>query len=106
MDFVNARLGPGDAVATAGIAALPYQEYYHADWEMVDGIASLNAIRARAAHTWFVYAFPPVLDSTMPDVMKSLSHDFQLMASFEGTVNGGTVYVLQADSLASETGAR
>jgi mannosyltransferase len=108
MAFVAAQRQPGDAVVTASVAALPYKNYYHTDWQVVEDVAMLNATRDSAARTWFVYTFPPVLEAVLPEVMTSLNQDFEVVARFEGTVSGGTVYVLRADknSVVSATNAR
>ncbi len=97
MAFVTAQRQPGDAVVTASIAALPYKNYFHTDWQVIEDAAALSATRSRADRTWFVYTFPPVLQAVLPEVMASLNEDFQVVAQFPGTVSGGTVYVLRAD---------
>jgi len=108
MAFVTEQRQPGDAVVTASIAALPYKNYFHTDWQVIEDVAVLNATRDSAARTWFVYTFPPVLQAVLPEVMASLNRDFEEVARFEGTVSGGTIYVLRADksSLASASNAR
>jgi len=91
--FVQAAQAPGDAVATADLAALPYEKYYQTNWHVVKSVKDLDALRSSATRTWFVYTFPEVLESSAPDIMASVARDFRLVRTFDGTLSGGTIYV-------------
>jgi hypothetical protein len=65
------------------------------DWQVVKSAGELDALRSGAGRTWFVYTFPEVLDSVAPDIMASLQRDFKLIKAFDGTLNGGTIYVVR-----------
>ena len=95
--YVTAAQEPGDVVATADLAAFPYKKYYQTEWRVVENLEELNTLRSEAKRTWFVYTFPQVLESVAPDIMTSVQRDFQLIETFDGTLNGGTVYVVRAD---------
>jgi hypothetical protein len=95
--YVMAAQEPGDVVATADLAAFPYKNYYQTDWYLVETLEDVNALRAEAKRTWFVYTFPEVLESVAPDVMAGIRQDFQPIAAFDGTLSGGAVYVVRAD---------
>jgi hypothetical protein len=60
-------------------------------------VKDLDALRSSARRTWFVYTFPEVLESSAPDIMASVTRDFQLVKTFDGTLSGGTIYVARAN---------
>jgi mannosyltransferase len=91
--FVQTTRAPGDAVATADLAAFVYDRYFRVDWHVVESVGELDALRSGAGRTWFVYTFPQVLESAAPDITASLARDFQLVKTFDGTLSGGTIYV-------------
>ena len=96
--YVTAAQEPGDVVATADLAAFPYKKYYQTDWRVVENLEDLKTLRSGAKRTWFVYTFPQVLKSVAPDILTSVQRDFQMVETFDGTLNGGTVYVVRADA--------
>jgi mannosyltransferase len=98
LDYVKANVQPGDAIATAGLSAFPYENYYQTGWVEVKSLPELNALRARARRTWLVYTFPTALEAVAPELMASLRQDFQVVQTFPGTVNDGTIFVCRADA--------
>jgi hypothetical protein len=96
--FVEAGREPGDVVATAGLAVLPYRRLYRTDWQEVDSPGALRAIRAQARRTWFVYTLPTHAQAVYPDLMADVQQHFALQRRFDGSVGDGAVYVLRADS--------
>jgi hypothetical protein len=99
--FVEAHRQAGDAVVTLGLATYPYQAFYRAGWEAADSVDGLNAIRARAARTWVVYTVPLQLQGRHPALLATVRRDFTVVRRFEGTLNGGTIYVCRADGRGS-----
>lgn len=97
LSFLIAAQKPGDVVATADLAVFPYKQYYQTDWRVVENLEELNTLRSQAKRTWFVYTFPQVLESVAPDIVASVHQDFELIETFDGTLNGGAVYVVRAD---------
>ncbi len=93
--FVQAARAPGDTVATADLAAFPYEKYYRVDWRVVKSVGELDTLRSGAARTWFVYTFRQVLESAAPDIMASLERDFKAVKTFDGTLSGGRIYVVR-----------
>jgi hypothetical protein len=96
--YVESNRLPGDAVVTVGLASYPYQELYRLNWDAVETMDQLNAIRAGAARTWVLYTLLPVLESTHPEIASALASDFHLVKRFPGTLQEGTVYVSRAGS--------
>lgn len=97
-EFVEANRRSGDSIVTVGLAAFPYKEMYKLDWDVVDTMDQLNAIRNRSGRTWVLYTLRPVLESTNPDIAAALGQEFQLIKRFPGTLQEGTVFVSRADT--------
>jgi 4-amino-4-deoxy-L-arabinose transferase-like glycosyltransferase len=96
IDFVETAKGPGDVIATTGLATFPYEKFYKVDWEDAEDLETLSALRSRAKQMWLVYTFPTVLRSVSPQVMASIERDFRIVKQFGGTVGDGTVFVAVA----------
>lgn len=95
--FVEAQEQPGDSVVMTGLAAFPYAKEYHKPWTDVESVDALDTIRRHAKRTWLIYTFPTVLAADDPDMMQSILHDFQVVAQFPSTVDGGTIVVCRSD---------
>jgi len=103
--FVEGARASGDAVATAGLVAYPYETYYATGWNEVTSAAELRRLFDGAPAVWLVYSFPTYMDSAHADVLELARSDFELVREFPGTLSGGTIYVLRSrgrDSAASE----
>lgn len=92
-DFVETHRAPGDAVVTVGLATLPYRAFYRAGWEAADNAESLAAIRSGVDRTWVLCTLVLHLEGQHPDLMAAIRRDFTLVATFRGTLSGGTIYV-------------
>jgi hypothetical protein len=95
--FVESRKEPGDTIVTVGLATFPYKYFYKVDWEWVETLDDLNAIRARSRRTWLLYTLPPVLKSVYPEIMASIGRDFTVVKQFPGTVREGIIFVSRSD---------
>jgi mannosyltransferase len=96
-NFVEAERQPGDAIVTVGLATYPYRAFHRTDWDAAESVNALDAIRARAKRTWVVYTIPLQLQGNYPNLMALIRQDFPIIRKFEGTLNGGTIYVCRAD---------
>jgi len=97
MDLVQAQQAPGDTVVVVGVAAIAYRMYFQPAWTAVANAAELEAARHAARRTWLLYTLPIEMENTHPDILALARKDFQLMGTFEGSLNGGAVYVYRAD---------
>jgi hypothetical protein len=100
--FVESRKEPGDTIVTVGLATFPYKYFYKVDWEVVDSLETLNAIRSQSRRTWLLYTLPPVLQSVYPEIMASIDRDFEVVKQFPGTLREGTIVVCRSDSPPSQ----
>jgi 4-amino-4-deoxy-L-arabinose transferase-like glycosyltransferase len=103
--FVQERRETGDAVVTVGLATFPYKNFYKVDWQAVDSVDGLNAVRARARRTWLLYTLPLHVQSVFPDIMAVVRDDFRLVKYFYGSVGGGTIFVYRSDGSPSRLSA-
>jgi len=104
-DYVRAQRGEGELVASTGLAVLPYQRYYAPEWDAVESLEELEALRATGLPTWLVYTFPAHLRSALPELALALERDFELQRSFPGTVGDGTLYVARSRARTAATKA-
>jgi hypothetical protein len=104
-DFVRAALVPGDTVVVAGVAKLPYHMYYQPDWASVESLAELQAARGTARRTWLLFTLPIEMQNTHPDILAMAEREFTLVAKFDGSLSGGTIYVYRAGGAAADTAA-
>jgi hypothetical protein len=98
--FVQTNRLPEDAVATAGLAAMPYREFFKVDWTKVDSVEALQELRHGARRTWFVYTLPTHLEAVHPDLMLKIRNDFRVVQTFPGTLGGGAIVVCLAEDVA------
>jgi len=99
LKFVEASRAPGDSVVTVGLATMPYQRFYKANWGSVESVESLEAVRSRGRRTWLVYTLPPHLDAVYPDLMLRIRNEFQVVRIFPGTLSGGAVIVCRSEGI-------
>src|SRR5262249_21378135 len=64
--FVQPERVPGDAVVTAGMTVMPYEELYTPGWEAVDTVSQLEAVERSHARTWAVVTTPTHLQAELP----------------------------------------
>ncbi len=95
-NFIEATRGPGDVVASVGLAALPFSKYYAPAWNVIETSEDLGNLRARGARTWLVYAFSAHTKVHYPEILEKLETDFELAQKFSGTLGDGSVYVYRS----------
>jgi hypothetical protein len=94
--FVETNKSPGDVVVTVGSATFVYQDYYQSGYEAVEDIKELNLIRKKAKTVWIIYTFPFYLKAAYPEIMAVIQGDFRVVRKFNGTLNGGTIYICRS----------
>lgn len=98
-DFVNQARQPGDAVVAVGVAGPAYESYYAPEWETVETLEQLNAIRGRSDRTWLLYTLPLHMESYHPEIFAVVQREFHLVRAFPGSLSGGTIFVYKSDDL-------
>ena len=91
--FVEENKAPGDVIATVGRISLVYHGYYRLPYRKVETEEALLSLQSDASQLWILYIFPEDVKALYPGMMKLLERDFELIKTFDGTLNGGTVYV-------------
>jgi hypothetical protein len=95
--LVESVRGDDDQVAVAGLARIPYGEYYEPGWMMVADALELEQLRAKPGRTFLVYAFGGHMRTRHGDVMAVVDAEFSLVREFHGTVGGANVIVMRSE---------
>jgi mannosyltransferase len=91
--YVEGARRPEEPVLTAGLASLPYREYFKPPWRVADGVGAIRDTRAGGLRTWMVYTFPVYLKAMEPEVMDVIQRECPTVRQFPGSVSGGEVVV-------------
>lgn len=94
-DFLERTRRPGEAVATTGVAMLPYSAYYETDYVEVESVAALDALAAASAGVYVVSTLPEYLNSRNPELAAAIATRGREIARFRGGVGDGDVVVLR-----------
>ncbi len=97
MKFVETNKKSDDIVLTIDSTAFVFEKYYGLDWTTVEDFERFNSIRANTNTTWIVYTFPANLETKYPEIMDVVRNDFELVKQFDGTLNGGTIFVCRSE---------
>ncbi len=98
-DFLGARAyieevrRPGDQVASIGLAAYAYSQYYAPEWTVIETKAQLDAALAGPGRLWVVTAFPTHTRTYFPELSNMLNARFERVKVFPGTLGDGEVAV-------------
>lgn len=95
-DFVKRQIAPGGTVVAVGLAAYAYSQLYAQDWSSAETRDELDRIRGTAPETWVLYTMPLYMEAYHPELLDALASDFDLVRTFPGTLNGGTVFVYRS----------
>ena len=86
-NFVEQNIAPDDVIATVGRISFVYQDFYHLPYKTINTPQDLKTA------TWVLYIFPDDVRTLYPQVLTKLESDFDLIRTFDGTLNGGTIYI-------------
>lgn len=92
-NWVESARQPGDAIATAGIARVPFRRYLELDWTVVRTPPDLERLRAAHDRVWLVYVFPRYLERSAPELTEVIRSECPSPRAFRGTVGDGDVLV-------------
>jgi len=101
--YVKEMSQSGDAIVTVGLTRFPYRQFYNEKWRAVENIEELNSIRSQVKRTWLLYTLPLPLKAESPQIMNSITREFNVLKVFPGTLNGGTIFVCLSDTPPSPT---
>ncbi len=90
--FVEQNMGARDEIATAGRISVAYHGFYRLPYRKVQTEEDLR-LESDSSQLWVLYIFPEDVRTLYPGMMKALENDFDLIKTFDGTLNGGTIYV-------------
>jgi 4-amino-4-deoxy-L-arabinose transferase-like glycosyltransferase len=100
LKYVDENYEQGDRVVTVGpVATFPYKYFYNKNWETVETVQDLDAIRSHANRTWLLYSMPLHVEASYPELISAIKREFKIVKQFYGTVGGGTIFVWRSDSV-------
>ena len=105
-DHLAAIRRPGEAVATVGLATMPYRDYYATGYVAVRSVAELAALERRASGVYVVSTLAEYLESRKPELAAELAARGRPIARFRGSVGGGDVVVYRLAPAAAGGSAR
>lgn len=88
--FVEATRATEEAVITAGLAIMPYRDYYDRKWKSVKTRDELQSVRSSLGRVWMLYSFPEYIE---PALANSIRQECPPVRVFYGTLRGGNVVV-------------
>ena len=97
LEYVEQQSIAGDAIATAGVAAIPYREFYKVEWDFLKNPEELKELRSAHKRVWLLYTMSMHMHSAHPEIMAIVERDFTLVKQFPGTLGGGTIFVAVSD---------
>ncbi len=92
-EWVVSHQSPSDAVAVTDMTWLPLTVWLGYDWARVDDANALRAQESTGGSTWVLSTFPIRLAAVAPSLWEYLGEAYTAVASFPGTVGGGSVQV-------------
>jgi mannosyltransferase len=90
--YVEQSKTDGDVVGTVGRISFVYQDFYHLPYQELETMDALDSAQ-RSGRVWVLYIFPEDIRTLYPQVLEKLESDFEVVKTFDGTLNGGTIYV-------------
>ncbi len=95
VEYVNTEADSSDVRASFGLAARPLATYFAPDWDVVQSVDQLVELVKRGKKVWVLYAFSDHSETNFPIIFELLQKDFTIEKSLEGTLGGGTVFVMK-----------
>ena len=89
--LIAAQRAPDDVATSIGLASAPLKSYLAPGWPVIATEADLNALEGR--RVWIVTAFDDHVLAGQEATMARIAREYNLAASFDGTLGGGTVKV-------------
>ena len=89
--LIAAQRAPDDVATSIGLASAPLKSYLAPGWPVIATEADLNALKGR--RVWIVTAFDDHVLAGQEATMARIAREYNLAASFDGTLGGGTVKV-------------
>ncbi|MDP8924263.1 MAG: glycosyltransferase family 39 protein [Chloroflexota bacterium] len=91
--YVRQHAAPGATVAAAGLAATAYRSYYAPEIAAIYTQEDYRAALHPERETWIVLTFPRDMRARFGGIYDALQSDFELAATFPGTLGDGYLYV-------------
>jgi hypothetical protein len=91
--FVEKNRGSEDIVFSVGAAGFVYERFYKADWKWAENVEDIKAALQSSKSVWLIYTLPFHLESVYPEIMSLIKREFIVAERYDGTLNGGTIYV-------------
>ncbi len=98
-DFVERSRAANEPVATVGLAAIAYTQYYAPHWTGIENAEELESLGRAGPAPWLVYTLPIEVRVYRPDIWRVIERDYALVMIFPGTLQeGAEVYVCRKRS--------
>lgn len=98
--YARAHAGEGERICAVGYARTSYQAYHGPELCFPETVEALHDLR-RTHGVWVLYSFPRDMRRHFAPVYDHLQEQFELVATFPGTLGDGYLYVTHAAPSAS-----
>ena len=94
--FVENNRDKQDVVFSVGAAGFVYERFYKVNWKWAESVDEIKAAIQSSKPIWLIYTLPFHLESVNPEIMSIIEREFIVAKRYEGTLNGGTIYVCRS----------
>lgn len=98
IQYVAERKLQTDNIATLGLAAAPFNDYYAMDWPAIESEEGLRKMENQATNTWLVIIFPSRTTRKYDGIMNYVEKNYDLTKTFRGTLGDGNILVFVSNS--------
>jgi hypothetical protein len=100
IEFVIENQRPGETVAVLGItAAVPIQKYFGKPWPRLYNEDQLYNALGEGKGLILLFTFPAYIETGEPEIWKFLQNRCKKIGEFEGTIEGGNIYIHRCEPL-------
>jgi mannosyltransferase len=92
-NYVESHVSPGDKIVAVSLAGVVYGSYLTPYWPTAKTGPELENIQQGSDRMWLVYTIPIEVKAFRPDVWRMIERDYEVVQVFQGTLNGGEVFV-------------
>jgi len=92
-EYVESQLTPDSKAIAVNLAGDMFAKYYAPEWLTTRDASVLDELEQHNKDVWLVYTMPFEIQAFSPELWNEIQHDYEIVRTFPGTLNGGEVVV-------------